>query len=157
MVTGFEDWPVTKTGLNRSKKYRGRTMIRVSRKSIFAGIAMLVLSGSAMAHHSFTAVFDGTKPVTLDGTVVSFEFVNPHGWVTLDALAPDGAVQRWRIEVANPNALIRLGWRKDSLKAGDKVAIDAFRARDGSNTAIGREFTLADGRKVFGGAPPTTN
>jgi hypothetical protein len=106
----------------------------------------------AAAHHSFTAVFDGTKPVTLAGTVVSFEFINPHGWVTLDKVASDGAAQRWRIEVANPNALLRLGWRKDSLKPGDKVSIDGFMARDGSNTAIGREFTLADGRKVLAGA-----
>jgi hypothetical protein len=124
---------------------RMRWSILVAAVVGFAGVQ------SAGAHHSFAAVFDATKPVSLAGTVVRFDFVNPHGWVTMDVTPPDAAVQRWRIEVANPNALLRLGWRKDSLKPGDHVTIDGFKARDGSNTAIGREFTLADGKKVLGG------
>jgi hypothetical protein len=88
---------------------------------------------------------------------LSFEFINPHGWVTMNVKAAEGADQQWRIEVANPNQLLRLGWRRDSLKPGETVSVTTFRARDGSNTAIGQVFTLADGRRVLGGAPPPPN
>lgn len=116
--------------------------------------AVLLAALPAMAHHSFTAVFDFSKPTTLHGTVVKFEFINPHGWVTLDAKNSNGTVDRWRIEVSNPNQLLREGWRKDILKPGDEITVDAYRAKDGSNTGSGRQFTLADGRKIFSPGGP---
>lgn len=133
--------------------------MKTSRRMWIACTALqLALVAAAQAHHSFTAVFDGTKPVTLNGTVVKFEFINPHGWVTLEVPGAQGTPStNWRIEVANPNALIRLGWRRDSLKPGDKVTIDAFRAHDGSNTAFGKEFKLADGRTVLSSQAPQSN
>ena len=112
----------------------------------------VLLSLPLLAHHSFAAEYDADKPVTLAGTVVKWELINPHGWITLDAKGADGAVARWMIETGNPNALIRAGWRKDSLKPGDMVTVDALRAKDGSNTANGRSVTLADGRRVLAGS-----
>ena len=128
-------------------------MNRIRWTAIAAVITCALGMQSAGAHHSFSAVFDAAKPVTLSGTVVKFDFINPHSWLTIDVTAADAPAQRWRVEVANPNALLRLGWRKDSVKPGDQVTVDGFKGRDGSNTAIGREFTLADGKKVLGGVP----
>lgn len=125
--------------------------------AVIAGFLLTAMP--ALAHHSFAAVYDYSKPVTLQGTVISFEFINPHGWVTMDVKDADGKVDRWRVEVSNPNALLRQGWKKDILKPGDQVTVSAHRAKDGTNTANGSAFTLADGRKIFspGGpdAPPT--
>jgi hypothetical protein len=131
----------------------------IMRRMWIAGAALqLGLMAVAQAHHSFSAVFDGTKPVTLNGTVTKFEFINPHGWVSVDVPGADGAPAiTWRVEVANPNALIRLGWRKDSLKPGDKVTIEGFRSHDGSNTAFGRDFKLADGKTVLSSLAPQSN
>jgi hypothetical protein len=106
----------------------------------------LVLSASA--HHSFAAEFDDKKPVKLEGTVVRFEFMNPHSWIYLDVKNPDGAVARWAVETGSTNALFRRGWRKDSLRAGDRISIDAFRAKDGSNTANASSVKLPDGRQI---------
>ncbi|MGC4029786.1 MAG: DUF6152 family protein [Steroidobacteraceae bacterium] len=130
-------------------------MSTLRRVWIAGAVLQLGVMAAAQAHHSFSAVFDGTKPVTLDGTVTKFEFINPHGWVTLDVPGAAGTpAATWRVEVANPNALIRLGWRKDSLKPGDKVTIQGFRSHDGSNTAFGKEFKLADGKTVLNSVAP---
>lgn len=100
------------------------------------------------AHHSFAAEFDDKQPVTLNGTVVKFEFMNPHSWITVDVADASGKTQRWNIETGSTNALFRRGWRKDSLRPGDKVAIDAYRAKDGSLTANASTVKLPDGRQV---------
>jgi hypothetical protein len=117
--------------------------------------AVLLTGGRAIAHHSFAAEFDAQKPVTLKGTVVKWEMINPHGWITLAVPGPDGKTAEWMVETSNPNGLMRLGWSKRSLKSGDEITVEAFRAKDGSHTANAASVTLADGRKVFAGSSGT--
>ena len=114
--------------------------------------AVLLSGGHAVAHHSFAAEFDAEKPVTLKGIVVKWEMVNPHGWITVDVTGSGGEKVRWMVETSNPNGLMRLGWSKNSLKPGDQITVEAYRAKDGSNTANAARVTLADGRSVFAGS-----
>jgi hypothetical protein len=109
----------------------------------------------ADAHHSFAAEFDAEKPVMLKGIVVKWEMMNPHGWITMDVSGPGAEKVRWMVETSNPNGLMRLGWTKNSLKPGDQITVEAFRAKDGSNTANAARITLADGRSVFAGSSGT--
>ena len=118
-------------------------------------IAAAVWPACAAAHHSFAAEFDGEKPITLNGTVVKWEMINPHGWITIDVVGQDGKTAQWMVETSNPNGLMRLGWSKRSLKFGDEITVEAFRAKDGSNTANAATVTLSDGRKVFAGSSGT--
>jgi len=118
-------------------------------------LATLLPGAQALAHHSFAAEFDAEKPVTLKGTVVKWEMMNPHGWITMDVTGTDGERVRWMVETSNPNGLMRLGWTKNSLKPGDKITIEAYRAKDGTNTANAARVTLADGRSVFAGSSGT--
>ena len=104
-----------------------------------------------VAHHAFAAEFDTDKPVTLVGTVTKIEWVNPHTWIHMDVKGKDGKVVPWRIEGGAPNALMRRGWNRNSIKVGEQVTVDGFRAKDGSPTANGSQVKTADGR-VFGAA-----
>jgi hypothetical protein len=127
----------------------------VTRACVLAIVALA--STRALAHHSFAAEFDFQKPVTLKGVVVLWEMINPHGWITIDVKGEDGKTARWMVETSNPNGLMRLGWTKRSLKAGDEITVEGYLAKDGSNTANAATVTLADGRKVFAGSSGTAN
>jgi DNA/RNA endonuclease YhcR with UshA esterase domain len=118
-------------------------------------MGMLATARPVLAHHSFSAEYDFAKPITLQGTVVKWELINPHGWITVDVKDANGQVVRWAVETGNPNALLRAGWRKDSLKPGDEVTIEGYLAKDGTPTVNGVQVTLADGRKVLAASSVT--
>ena len=101
-----------------------------------------------MAHHSFSAEFDASKQVTLEGKVVQMEWVNPHSWLTIDVTKEDGTVERWRLEGGSPSVLLRLGWNRNSLPAGTRIKVTAFQAKDGSLRGSTRDIQFPDGRKI---------
>ena len=127
--------------------------MRILLRSAAAGVVVLAACIPVAAHHSFAAEFDGSKPVTLTGTVTKMDWINPHAWLHMDVKGPDGRVASWMVEGGAPNALLRRGWNKNSLPAGTTVIVQGFRARDGSNRANGRDVTLPDGKKLFIGSP----
>jgi len=119
----------------------------------FVMVAFLTLAAARVvtAHHSFAAEFDSNKPVTLNGAVVRVEWANPHIWVYLD-VADESGVHRWQCEGGAPNTLTRNGWSKDSLKSTQRITVDGWLAKDGSNTCNMRSVKLPDGRTVFAGS-----
>jgi hypothetical protein len=100
------------------------------------------------AHHSFSAEFDSTKQVTLEGKVVQMEWVNPHSWLQIDVTKADGTVEHWKIEGGSPSVLLRLGWNRNSLPAGTRIKVTAFQAKDGSLRGSSRDIEFPDGRKM---------
>jgi Family of unknown function (DUF6152) len=115
-----------------------------------------------MAHHSFAAEYDSKKTITVHGIVQKVAWVNPHAYVWVDVKDDSGKVVTYAFESLSPNALMRGGWTRNSLKAGDEVTVDGYLAKDGKPLSDGsihansKLITLADGRKVFAGSSADT-
>lgn len=117
-----------------------------------AGVVLLVPAMPLLAHHSFAAEYDSTKPIKISGTVTKMEWMNPHARFYVDVKDVDGKVTNWNFELGAIPVLLKQGWKKDSLKAGDVVDVEGSLAKDGSKTANARSVKLPDGRRVFAGS-----
>src|SRR5436853_4026642 len=118
-------------------------------------LATRPLSSSAMpapaaAHHSF-AMFDADKTVTMNGTVKEFEWTNPHSWLRVMIDDSSGKSLQWAIEMGSPAQQARVGWKPDSVKAGDKVSVTIHPLKDGSRGGQFMSAVLPNGQKLGNG------
>jgi len=95
-------------------------------------VGLLMAAAPLIAHHAFAAEYDNTKPLTMKGTFVKMDWVNPHSWVHFEVTLPNGTKQVWQGETPPPNQLIRQGWSRSELKVGDEIQVAGFAAKDGS-------------------------
>lgn len=112
-----------------------------------AGLAFSLLTAPACAHHSF-AIFDQTKVLYLDGTVKELEWINPHTWLHVNFVNQAGTVLMWSFEAGSTAQLAGLGWKPDTVKAGDKVRVGYRPMKDGSRGGQVMNVTFANGQKV---------
>ncbi len=117
-----------------------------SKLSIAAFIFIFLVSKPVLAHHSFAAEYDSKKPVEFKGIVTRLEWINPHAWIHIDVKDESGKVISWACELGSPNLLMRNGWRRGSLKAGDEVVVNGSAAKDGSHIANARTVKMAESR-----------
>jgi hypothetical protein len=120
-----------------------------------AGVGLLMGSGSLSAHHAFSAEFDASKPVKLEGAITKVELVNPHAWIHIEVKKPDGKVENWMIEGGTPNTLQRRGITRDTIKIGTIIKVDGYQSKDGTLKANGRDLTFPDGKTLFMGSSGT--
>jgi Family of unknown function (DUF6152) len=126
-----------------------RAVLRVS------AVWLFLMQANCWAHHAFAAEYDQTKPVRLEGKVTMMEWINPHSWIHMDVVGPDGKVVSWMIEGGSPNIIIRRGFTKKSLEPGTEIVVEGYLAKNGQPKANGGIITFKDGRKLFvGGSNP---
>ena len=127
-----------------------------------AVLGLALYSPVAIAHHSFAAEYDSSKPITLTGKVTKVEWFNPHAFFYIDVKdEKTGEVANWAAELNSPNSLMRLGWTRDSLKNDDVVTVQGSLAKDGSKLLNARSVVMAKtGQRLFAGSseptPPPT-
>jgi hypothetical protein len=118
-------------------------------------IAALFLAATPLhAHHSFAAQYDSSKPITLTGKVTKVEWTNPHIYIYIDVRdGKTGGAQNWALEMGGPNALIRNGWSRNSLKVDDEITVEGSLARDGSALVNARSIVMTStGRRMLAGS-----
>jgi hypothetical protein len=123
----------------------------VNKAPILAALAALALAAPAVAHHSF-AMFDQKKIMTLEGTVIEFQWTNPHAFIEMDVVV-GGKHARWSIELNSPNNLRRQGWKRNSLKAGDKITLRTNPLRNGHTGGLFLDVVLPNGTTLDSGMP----
>lgn len=120
-----------------------------------AAAAAAAAGGPALAHHSF-AMFDMSQEKSVTGTVIDFQWTNPHSWIWLEVPVANGAAEKWGVEGMSPNFLERRGWSKNTLKPGDKVTVVIHPVKTGAHGGSFVSVTLPDGQvmNMMGGQPP---
>jgi hypothetical protein len=110
-----------------------------------------IASGPAASHHSF-AMFNQRQIMTLDGTVVQFQWTNPHAFIELE-VRQGNATRHWSIELNSPNNLTRQGWRRTSLRSGERISLRMNPLRDGQPGGLFLDLRKADGTVLDSGLP----
>jgi Family of unknown function (DUF6152) len=108
------------------------------------GALLLLAVGTASAHHS-AAMFDRDKQLPFTGTVVHFEWTNPHSWIEIEVPNGSGGSDKWTVECNSPNNLSKQGWKSTTFKAGDKATIVIHPLRNGDKGGMFVSAELSDG------------
>lgn len=128
--------------------------------SLAAAAAIVAGSLSAAAHHSISSVYDGSRRVTIEGTVTEFQLINPHPFLFIDVVDVKGQVQQWRLEMDNRFELVAIGVTASTFKPGDKVIVSGSVARvQPQGLYVWRLDRPADGFRYeqVGSSPRITN
>ena len=123
--------------------------MRTNRAVAAFGAAVLLAAVPLSGHHAFSAEFDIEQPLTIEGELVKWEMINPHSWFHIDVEAEDGTVSTWLVEGGSPNELIRQGVNRNTVQVGTFLVVEGYRAKDGTEKAVGRNFVLANGERLF--------
>jgi hypothetical protein len=122
-------------------------MKRYEMKVSIVAAALLMICIPLWAHHG-NASYDDKNPVTIKGTVTEFAWTNPHVQIYLDVKDDKGKVVHWSVETYSPGKLVRAGWSKDVVKAGDQVTITLIPAKSGAPVGFLHKLLLPNGQEL---------
>jgi hypothetical protein len=140
-------------GKGLSMKWKLKLKFKSLTSFLVAAAGIFVFSVPLLAHHGFAGRYDEEHPYTVQGTVLEFDFENPHSAIIFEVKDKSGAAQRWHAELSGANAMRRAdGWDRDALKPGDRITIIGPRNKNGSNDmnlSHESKITMTDTGKVI--------
>ena len=116
----------------------------------FCLLACLVLFAQSISAHHSSAMFDRSRTLVLAGTVIEYQFTNPHTWIEVLVENEDGSTTQWSVEASGRRPMVAMGLPPARLKPGDAVVVRAHPLRDGRNGALFVDITLPDGEVISG-------
>lgn len=120
-------------------------------RELLALVIVLVLGSSSLNAHHGLAAFDTTHTVKMQGTVREFQWINPHAYIFADLKDENGKVSNWKLEMGSLGMLTRFGgWNRNTVKPGDHVTVQGFRAKDGSSYMSLGKIELPNGQTLLG-------
>jgi hypothetical protein len=119
----------------------------IKKFAVATALSLMALSTGAFAHHSF-AMFDAKKTMTIEGTVKSYEFINPHTWLRVIVTDLQGVQTEWVMELGSPSQLSRRGWKRNSFKPGDKIGVQFHPLASGEKGGQFISATGPDGKPI---------
>jgi len=119
--------------------------MNISKKHLISAAALLLAAPvtPALAHHSYS-MFDMNKTIVLEAQITRFKWQNPHAFIEADVQV-EGGKEHWAIEMTSPNNLVQEGWKRTSLKPGDKVKLYVHPLRSGAKGGSYAGVRLPDG------------
>ena len=136
-----------KTFTRGINSYQRHEMKKYRLDFLIAAVALLLIGIPLWAHHG-NAAYDDKNPITIKGAVTEFAWKNPHVQVYLDVKDDNGSLVHWSVETYSPGKLVRAGWTKDSVKAGDLVSITLIPAKSGAPVGFLRKLVLPSGEEL---------
>ena len=121
--------------------------------SITAASALLLAGMPLLAQRNFSATYDSSRQVKLQGVVTLIQWTNPHAHIYLDVVE-NGTKTNWNFEMASPNILERNGWSRKALGVNDQVTVEGYSGRVVTTRGFLTSITLSDGRKLFASPGP---
>ena len=129
------------TPAQRGYMVLGSVMVAASRAAVACAV-FLAAAMPALAHHALAAQYNTTRPITVTGTVRKIAWMNPHAHLYIDTQDGKSLVMNWDLEMASPNMLFLNGWKIDTFRRGDRVSVEIYPARDGSDHGFATKVKL---------------
>jgi hypothetical protein len=111
-------------------------------------IAILSVAPCLLAHHGVPA-FDMSKVVTIKGTIIDYQLINPHMLMRVKVIGDDGNSVEWMVESVSALMLMRVGFARDTFKPGDAITAVGHANKDGKPTMVLVKFILPDGKEML--------
>ena len=131
--------------------------MRLLRACFFTIPLLAVCANTATPHHSFSAVYDDKRMLTVSGVVTQFKFANPHAMMYMDVTDASGKVSKWTVEFAGRLNLSNVGWTAESIKAGERVTVTGNPTHTGSERIAFKKLVHADGTELLPAGPQRAN
>jgi hypothetical protein len=110
-------------------------------------LLLIIVAHASYAHHS-AAMYDEKKSMTVEGTVTRYVWANPHVYIYVEQQQDQQRIE-WEVEGGPPSIMRRLGWASDTLKAGERITVVGWPAKNPARRVLRPTAIKHNGSVLF--------